>query len=368
MASCRLRGAVIIKQKTGVQSRNIQSRKIVCSLDTLKAGMKLGKDIISADRKILLAAGTQLSDAHIKHLCELNVKSVVITVSSIDRSDQTFSDFTHKYAHILDSVKDAFEHVRVFNEVPLVQMQELVQFSINPITETFGIIEYLHKIQKQDGYTYQHSLNVAIIAGVIGKWFKYQGRELADLILAGLLHDLGKLKVPLSILNKPEKLSFEEMQEIKKHPDQGYQLIKDADISKKVKNAILQHHERYDGSGYPQGLKFSEICDYAAIIAVADIYDAITTKRVYRGKQTPLLAAEILAEQMYGQLDPHICNTFLAYLNKSCLGANVRLSDGRAAKIIHIDSQRICWPIIKTTDGQIIDLSMDRTVDLLEFL
>lgn len=351
-----------------VQSRNIQSGKIICSLDTLKAGMRLGKDIISADRKILLAAGTRLNDAHIKHLCELNVESVVITVSSIDRSDQTFSEFVHKYAYILDSVKDAFEHVRIFNEVPLTQMQELVQFSINPITETFGIIEYLHKIQKQDGYTYQHSLNVAIIAGVIGKWFKYQGRELADLILAGLLHDIGKLMVPLRILNKPEKLSSEEMQEIKKHPGYGYRLIKDADISQKVKSAIIQHHERYDGSGYPKGLKLAEINDYAAIIAVADIYDAITTNRVYRGKQTPLLAAEILAEQMYGQLDPHICNTFLAYLNKSCIGANVRLSDGRAAKIIHIDSQRICWPIIKTTDGQIIDLSMDRTVDLLEFL
>ncbi len=355
-------------KRTNKEAMNPIRSRYLCKLDSLKEGMKLGQDIIYLDRKVLLAAGTVLTAAHIKHLCDLNIQTIIIQPEAELDSDTEYEHFSRSYEQIFTRVKSAFEHVRIFNEVPLAQMQELVRFSINPITETIGVIEYLHKIQKQDDYTYQHSLNVAIIAGVIGKWCKYQGRELADLILAGLLHDIGKVKVPLDILNKPGKLTGVEMQEIKKHPGNGYQLVQKLDISSHVKTAIWQHHERHDGSGYPKGLKQPEICDYASIIAVADIYDAMTTNRVYRAKQTPLVAAEILAEQMYDQLDPYICNVFLDYLKKACIGAQVRLSDGRNAKIIHIDPQRIGWPIIQTAEGQIIDLEREKAIDLLEFL
>lgn len=351
----------------GNLSKGYTTKKL-CRIDNLKTGMKLGKDVVSIDSSFLLAEGTTITRAHIKHLKALKLNSVYVVDSPCFRSEQALNNFEKKYEKIMVSLKLAFEHVRIFNEVPLAQMQELVDFSINPLIETRGILEYLRKIQKQDCYTYRHSLNVAIIAGIIGKWCKYQGRELGDLILAGLLHDIGKVQVPVYILNKPGRLTDGEMQEIRKHPEYGYKLLKALAVSPKVKLAVLQHHERKDGSGYPKGRTGREICDYAAIIAVADVYDAMTTTRVYRSKQTPLLAAEVLLEQMYRQLDPYVCNTFLTYLKNSCIGASVRLSDGQSAQIIHIGQQTVCRPIVRTADGKLIDLEIQRSLDLLEFI
>lgn len=355
-----------LKSLGGLVERNGLKKR--CRIDRLRTGMKLGKDVISIEKNFLLAEGTIITRAHIEHLRNLKLGFVYIMDVPADRSGQDLYAFEKKYEQVMVSVKLAFEHVRLFNEVPLMQMRELVDFSINPVLETVGILEYLHKIQKQDCYTYRHSLNVAIISGIIGKWCKYQGRELSDLILAGLLHDIGKVQVPLHILNKPGRLTAKEMAEIRKHPDYGYKLVERLNLSQNIKTAILQHHERNDGSGYPKGRKAAEICDYAGIIAVADVYDAMTTNRVYRQKQTPLLAAEVILEQMYGQLNPYICNTFLSYLKDACIGASVRLSDGQTAQIMHIDPQTICRPIVRTSDGDLIDLEINRKIDLLEFV
>ena len=138
-----------------------------------------------------------------------------------------------------------------------------------------------------DDLTYVHSMNVALIASVIGKWMGYNQEKIKVLTLAGLMHDIGKLLIPEKILNKPGNLTDNEYEIMKKHVNLGYEQVKNKFMPMSVKEAILLHHEKCDGTGYPFGLKSDKIPETAKIIAIADVYDAMTSSRIYRAPICP---------------------------------------------------------------------------------
>jgi putative nucleotidyltransferase with HDIG domain len=271
-------------------------------------------------------------------------------------------NFAKVYRETMHDIGHMLRHIQKFKEVPVMQMKALADHKVALLVETVGALDYLQEIRYHSEHTFQHSLNVAVIAGVLGKWCGYQGIELKNLILAGLLHDIGKVVIPLNILDKPGCLSPAEFAIIKQHTREGYQLVKTSQqISQDVKLNILHHHERMDGSGYPFGLAGDEINEGAKVIAIADIYEAMTSDRVYRSRMTPFEALNIIADQMFVGLKPDLCLTFFDNMRNYLTGSSVALSNGQEAKVVAFDAKEkhVTKPILCIQNGICIDLQKE---------
>jgi len=207
----------------------------------------------------------------------------------------------------------------------------------------------LVQIKTYDDYTFTHSVNVAIISALIGIELKLSHEELEELTLGGLLHDIGKIKIDRKFLLKPGPLNREEFEKIKGHPEDGFEMVlAESEIGHIARMAIKQHHERQDGSGYPKGLKGNEINDCAAIVSVADIYDALSTERPYRRKLVPYEAVKTIL-MMTGQrgLKEEMVRAFLSVLSIYPQGSLVRLNTGETAMVIRVNKESIIRPVIK---------------------
>jgi HD-GYP domain-containing protein (c-di-GMP phosphodiesterase class II) len=173
-------------------------------------------------------------------------------------------------------------------------------------------------IDARDKYTSSHSQNVAYYSREIGKAMNLSSKEYTHLYIGGLLHDIGKIGVPESILNKPSRLTDEEFEKIKQHPQMGYNMLKYIPYFKKslILDMVLHHHEKFDGTGYPYGLKGGDIPLVARIMAVADAFDAMTSRRVYRDKKDLNYALNQISDGKHSQFDPEIAEIFLELIDK----------------------------------------------------
>ncbi|MDT8903075.1 HD-GYP domain-containing protein [Anaeroselena agilis] len=329
----------------------------------IKPGMVLGTDALSADGKVMLSAGTVFTEATIRLLAAWGFDSAIILEDEAvgdEVREKRLSErmlFNAKYEETVSMVRDAFDQIRYFEEVPLKKMQHLSENALLTLTATPGALGYLHSLRDVDNYTFQHSVNVAIISGVLSRWLGDDGERMRDMVLAGLLHDVGKAMVPLEILNKPGQLTPAEMEVMQKHSAYGYEMLKKAKVlAGDVLAGVWQHHERLDGSGYPRGLRGGNILPSARIIAISDIYDAMTSDRIYRLKMTPFHVIKTLFENMFDKLDASMCTIFLNNLKDYFVGTTVELSDGRLAEVIFMDW--ISWDrlTVRTSDGECIQL------------
>lgn len=347
----------------------------ICNVQT---GMTLARDIFTGNGKLLLSQGVKLTNQCISSLRKRECPFVEVVYDEHvnlhtefrckkNRTVGSKAIFEALYQETVQIIKGAFETIRLSNHLPLDVIHRLVDSHIGPLINTYGAMEYIQNVRVHCDYTYRHSINVAIISGILGKSIGLKKSQLEDLIMAGLLHDIGKITVTLDILNKPGKLTEEEMTLMKTHPANGYQfLLQYSQLAEPVKRGILHHHERNDGSGYPEGLTKNQISYYGKIVAVADIYDAMTTDRVYRKKLTPFCVAETLVEQMYNQLDPNLCLVFLDNI-KSCLSNSiVSLSNGKRGEVVYLHNTPIICPIIKLVDGTVLDLGKNRDISILD--
>ncbi|MDR2006731.1 MAG: HD-GYP domain-containing protein [Acidaminococcales bacterium] len=263
------------------------------------------------------------------------------------------------YEETVDKIKNVFTATRETKQVPMNDIVELTSYTVsNLLTQDF-VLHSLKNLNSHDEYTYHHSVNVGVLCGVLGKWLKYDDDMLFSLVLSGVLHDIGKSQIPLEVLNKPGKLTADEMAIMRMHTVYGYDMIKDIySIPNMVKAAALQHHEKIDGTGYPFGSRESEIGDFAKIVAVADTYDAVTSNRVYQKARSPFSVIEIFEEEMFIRLDSKICLPMLAKIKNTLIGRQVITDDGRRAKIIFIGQQANDDMILQTEDGEFISLGM----------
>lgn len=284
-------------------------------------------------------------------------KEAVESHSQKVRKSKQFIDFKKSYekkvAFLEHSLNDFITKNISFDKSQLLS-QSLELFIKN--STTLSMFDMLHNMRKINDSTYAHSMNVAIISRMVGMWMNFEKDDLDTLTLSGLLHDIGKCRIPSSIIDKPARLTTEEYSVIKKHPHLGYELLRKQDVNMRVKQVALSHHERCDGSGYPYGLRGEDIDDFAIIVAIADVYDAMTADRVYRSGVCPFEVIATFEHEGLGKYKPQYIMTFLEHIANTYINNNVLLSNGLTGKIVLINKQHLTRPVIQTTVHKFINL------------
>ncbi len=231
-------------------------------------------------------------------------------------------------------------------------------------------ILYLHHYSTKADYLYDHPLAVGIISAFIAKKLNHSKGDITQVALAGCLSDCGMAKISQAVLNKESTLTEEEYEEIKKHPTFSYQMVKNSPLLKEsAKVAILQHHERLDGSGYPFGEKANRIDPSAKIITVADTFHAMTSERIYKPKNSPFKVLEMIQEDLFGEFDIGVLSALSTAVMNFSIGSKVRLSDGHDAEVLFASETTPTRPLIRLLDTeQIIALEQNRHLYIEEVL
>jgi HD-GYP domain-containing protein (c-di-GMP phosphodiesterase class II) len=240
--------------------------------------------------------------------------SMIITRKDIDMFIQQNivlrdDDVEHvSIVNLVDSaiteIKGAFESVRVSEQIPYDAVRDKIIPIINDMSRHPNLNQILTHLEQHDEYTYRHSVGVALISRIIGKARGMQEHELLELTTSAFLHDIGKFHIPEEIMNKPGKLTDSEFEQVKNHTEYGYQMLKrTVGITKRQALVALQHHEREDGSGYPFGLKGDEIDPHSKIVAVADVFHAMISKRIYKNPVPFYKVLQEMSQNVYGTLD-----------------------------------------------------------------
>ncbi|MDR0197036.1 MAG: HD domain-containing protein, partial [Oscillospiraceae bacterium] len=178
-----------------------------------------------------------------------------------------------------------------------------------------------------------------------------------ELVRIGLLHDIGKLRIPPEIINKPSKLTPDEFKEIQKHPLHTLDiLVKSGIKNRTLLTGTVQHHEKVNGTGYPCGLPSDEIIEFAKITAISDIYDAMVTRRVYKEPHSPFVILEAFSHEGYSELDIYYVKMFIDCMTEELKGKQILLSDGSVAKVVLVNPRNLLYPIVEV-NGNILATS-----------
>ncbi|MCF6464481.1 HD-GYP domain-containing protein [Clostridium sp. Cult2] len=315
------------------------------------------EDIFDDEGNILMGKNAIINEYAFHFLAKSKVKRVPIYPSMKDNySSGSFNlPLFHKENILaLQDIVTRLAAGRGVDPNELGRVSETLSLEVNRNRQMIG---QTGRIKDTDEYTYNHSINVAIYSLYIGKLIGLDNERIKELCQAALLHDIGKANVPKNILNKKGKLTEEEFRIVKKHTIDGYLLSKRIPFLKEeVREAILSHHEREDGSGYPRGIKGRKINLYARILAIADVYDALTSERVYKEKSTPFEAIEEFYNMGINKFSKPILNIFFKNTFQLYVNSKVKLTDGRIGRIQFIHPKKPTKPVIRV-DGEHINLS-----------
>lgn len=354
-------------------------------ISDLQEGCILSEDVFSKTNRPIVKKTTVITNFHIQVLRAFGVREVEVENFLVDGVPfQAFDESYKKSTGVQQSkfsftdlfLKAAYQFKKEFNswqsglpvdikKVRVILMPLLKKMNNNP-NEIFN----LYRFSTKETYPYQHPIAVGIISGFIGQKMNLEKGGWLQAALAGCLADCGMAKIPPAILNKKTTLTIEEYNEVKKHPIYSYRMVKNVpSLRKEAKNAILLHHERLDGSGYPLGKDSTSIPQYARIIAVADIFHAMTSERAYRSKQSPYRVMEVIREDSFGKFDITIIQRLISNMVHFSTGDYVRLSDGRIAEILFVDEKSLTRPLIKIVDSsEIVNLAQNRPLFIDEVL
>lgn len=282
-----------------------------------------------------------------------------------ERVQQTeqFVEFKDNFTSSISSFKDELNDIVAKNATDVTDnMLHEVDSILGRTRNSLHLLDMMQCLRGFDDLTYTHSMNVALICNVIGSWAGFSEDDLNTLMLCGLLHDIGKLKIPAEIIQKPGKLTDEEFDLIRSHPKLGYDILRSKNLDDRIKLAALQHHERYDGKGYPRQLAGIEINEYASIVAIADVYDAMTSNRIYRKGICPFTVISMF-EKEKDLYNPHYLYLFMKRLVEAYVNTEVILSNNERGKIVLLNQNLLSRPVV-ITDKKTYDLSRDFSVDI----
>ena len=347
-------------------------------------GMVVAADIITKDNHLVIAKETVLTDKIITRLefysiSELSVYCVSehpeagfnkekSTYMKTVKQSEAFKRFHQAYQNSVNEFKSTLDQfVTGQKEIDMDQLIGDVGNILYHCDSNIELFNMLHCLRNYDDTTYVHSLNVALICNIMGKWLNYNEKDLEVITLCGLLHDIGKLMIPNKIITKPDKLTADEFFTVKSHTLKGYHLLKSKNIDPRIKHATLMHHERCDGSGYPYGFHSDQIDPFAKLVAIADVYDAMTCARVYRGPLSPFSVVHIFETEGFTKYESKYIMTFLEGIAQTYINTSAQLSNGQIGEIIMINKLELSRPVLKV-DNTYIDLTKQRDLQILTFI
>ena len=347
------------------------------SVEDLKPGMVLARSLVNDDMVVVISEDTMLTKAHITRLTFLNIPVVYIKDDyELSKNYQTAAAvfnrgnaFVKEYSTVVGDAQEIFQEVGNGKPERVESAKQVITSSLAPLARNSGVIDHLFELNHLASDVYQHSLRVSILAGVIAKWMHFSMKECRDIMLAGFLHDVGKTKLPQRILDKnTDRLQGADYEAYIKHTTDGHHILSSMPgISEGVKLAAMQHHERIDGSGFPFGNKSGEIHPYASIVAVADIYDNITTEREGYVKQTPFDAITYITEHLYTSLDPIVCIPVLTHIKDAFLGSKVTLNNGMSGYIASFPNDFAARPVINISEDELLNLNEHPEIKIIEY-
>lgn len=303
----------------------------------LTEGMVLAKDVYDYSGRVLLFEGIELKNSFIARLKELDVYALYVQakgdVSPFDKSIKPISR-----EETLKAITDSIQDVTAAKSIDVGQIKEDILNLLQTITQHKTVCLCISEIQNYDSYTESHSFNVAVLSLVIGIKLGLSESELLDLGMGAIVHDIGKLYIQRKLLNKAGKLTNVDYTELKRHTQYGHDMLANVDgISQEVRDIILDHHERMNGSGYPRGLKRDEIGLFSKIVMVADAFDAMTSDRIYKKGVTPYEAVRVIKAMGGVLFDPDVVEAFLSTVVPYPAGSMVELSNGQIGVVTASD-------------------------------
>ena len=332
--------------------------------DALEVGYILDEDVYE-NRVLLIRKGQVVTD-HIKEL--LQTRKTVKIVRHVpeesvylekDLSDDRIVRLNEQVkTRIKEDVTKLFDDIESDSNASLAQ--NISDTILNDVLKKDGVGLNLDELKVSDEYTFKHSVDVAAGSIILAKYLGLGADNIRDIGTAGVLHDIGKIMIPNEILNKNGKLTDKEFAVIKNHPVYGYQMLsKNQSIAEPIRRAVLYHHEKFCGGGYPSGLKGNEIPLYARVLSVIDVFDALVTERPYHKAYSVADTLEIMYT-MYAQFDAEVFQAFLKSLIVYPIGSVITLSNGVQAQVIKTNKGYPLRPVVKDIKtGEELDLSRD---------
>ncbi len=334
----------------------------------------LAQNIYTDAKALYVAENTRLDTYMVKKVRELGVDDVLVYRrkesggKDPERKKEEAKRFLRQYEEDVEGVRTLIGELAKGEKLNMERVDDLTETLYDEIDSKEHIMQCLSSLKAFDQYTYNHSINVALYGMLIAKWLGMGEEGVKDIVRAGLLHDIGKSQIPDEILNKRSPLSREEFELMKRHPALGFFLARNSGIEQSVHlDGILMHHERFDGTGYPLGIRGRQISLSAKIIAVADVYDALTSERVYKKRITPFETFRIIEDTGLGHFDTQIMQVFLSNVAYYYTGMKVRMNTGEQGIIACILPHCISRPIVELS-GRLVDLSRDKRLDIIEII
>lgn len=354
------------------------------SVDKLEPGLVVSENIYTLDDRLVLPKGTILDEKDIERIrsyslynifVEEEKKPVVPKQEKSDSSNLSYSEklknteeFIRFKQHIEDNAEKLEESFRLLanDSIPL-DVDKLTEPVYHLFVEaggTAGVFDMLHNLRDSSDEVYMHSLNVSLISNTLATWMRLPEHKIQLATAAGLLHDIGKVLMPPELLGKNKQLTDYEQRTMNEHVIKGYELVKDKDIDTHIKNAIIMHHERRDGSGFPFHLKNDQIDEIASIVAVADVYDSLTTRKKYREPICPFYVIQQFENEGLDKYDPNTILTFLSNIVNTFIANRVMLSNGLTGEIIFVNPEHLAKPVVKCGE-KYIDLVKNKGLSIV---
>lgn len=313
-------------------------------VDDVSPGSVIAKDIFNSYGTMLVSKGTVVMDRFIKTLNEIGINEVYVeddiegntVYIENERRKMPIEDViyekTRVQAHM--QVKKIMVRYNAHSHINVDKIHKVVEDIVEQLLATKEIVLTLSQLRSIDDYTYEHSVNVSVLSLIVGIDMELERDSLHNLGIGAMLHDIGKVVIADSVLKKPSRLSTVEFDEIKKHTEYGYEILSKINLPEEAALIALNHHERVDGTGYPMKLKGTDIPLFSRIVAVADVYDAISNDRVYNKKLSPDKVYKQISQLGDTHFDPSVMERFVSHLTLYPTGTGIILNTNHKGIVI----------------------------------
>ncbi|WP_027408152.1 HD-GYP domain-containing protein [Anoxybacteroides tepidamans] len=356
-------------------------------INQLQEGCILAEDVTGKTKKTIIPRNTVLDSTLLNILVKFLIEDVYVEPvlsngqpfkpseiiepkSPKNEIENKKEDVVTLYLRAVQQYKKFFQAWQLGSPIDIGKIRELIIPLLDRLIENRRELLTLYRYTTKEDYLYHHAISVGLLSGFLAKYLNYSKGDCYQIALAGVLCNCGMSKIDEKIITKKSALTSEEYKEMKQHTVLGYKMVQKIPVLQEgVKLAVLQHHERNDGSGYPFGISDKQIHPYSKIVSVADVYHAMVSERLYRKKESPFKALEQIQVDNFGKLSMEVVQVLLDSLTTFNNGTKVKLSNGEMAEIVFIQRKEPTRPIVKTMNtNQFISLNEQRNIFIEEVI